>query len=303
MWNWLEHWAWPGTGAHGIAYESSRQRAHSCPALYSRSWWLLCLFCLRISLLCLARLGELQGWCCFLSLSTWCLQCLQTHMQFLCAPARTLDRIISGLGTGALHPSWHWLLWQKCLSPTVSGAGPLVPEQAGCIQKPGSDWLHLLWLELLSSTLLACASCLEPWGWAPRQGTGKSAPGVVHLPMGAHLDEGSTSRERQSGGAGAALSEAGHLFLSEEKWCGTGVTPNGSIQWYLLQETFLTSLRLEGLADMDKPALEEGKSCGSLWLVYLMWKIKATWLGHAQPLFVNHMDDNDWVVWGFFNLK
>lgn len=34
---------------------------------------------------------------------------------------------------------------------------------------------------------------------------------------GSPFDEGSTSRERQSGGAGAALSEAGHLFLSEEK--------------------------------------------------------------------------------------
>lgn len=54
--------------------------------------------------------------------------------------------------------------------------------------------------------------------------------GFVYLPMGAHLDEGNTSRERQSGGAGAALPEAGHLFLTEETSCETEVTPNSSVQ-------------------------------------------------------------------------
>lgn len=65
---------------------------------------------------------------------------------------------------------------------------------------------HVAGLCLLSCTL----------GMSCQQGTGKSAPGFVYLPMGAHLDEGNTSRERQSGGAGAALPEAGHLFLTEE---------------------------------------------------------------------------------------
>lgn len=181
------------------------------------------------------RVRRAPGLVCFLSLCMWCLQCL--HMQPPCAPAQTLDRILSALGIGSLQPRWHWLLWQKCLSPTISGAGPLVPEPAGCIQKqagkPGSGWLHLLWLGLLSSTAGLCLLCCA-LGMSSQERNRKGAPGAVYLPVGAHLVGGNTSRERQSGGAGAALHWRSY-------WQGPNLP------------------------------LKEGKSCASLWLVYLMW--------------------------------
>lgn len=54
------------------------------------------------------RVRRAPGLVCFLSLCMWCLQCL--HMQPPCAPAQTLDRILSALGIGSLQPRWHWLL-------------------------------------------------------------------------------------------------------------------------------------------------------------------------------------------------
>lgn len=125
------------------------------------------------------------------------MRCLQSHMQLPCAPAQTLDRIHSGLGTGALHPSWHRLLWQKSLSPTASGAGPLVQSRLNAFKsRPASQALisfisygwsccpALCWLVSLLSCALGMSSqarnrekctwcCVlahgKPFGWGKHQ--------------------------------------------------------------------------------------------------------------------------------------
>lgn len=155
--------------------------------VYSKSYRFLCVFCLRISLAMTSRVRTAPV---LVSLfvtahAVPCSAC-SPHVQPPCAPTQALEHI------GALHPSRHWLLCQKCLTPTVSGASPLLPEQAGPVwrqaDEPGSAWLHPSRLELLSCTLLACASCLAPrlhtWDELPGKEQGRGAPGGVRLPTG-----------------------------------------------------------------------------------------------------------------------
>lgn len=121
-----------------------------------------------------------------------------------------------GQGVGAACPSQHWVLCQKWLAVTVSGASL---SCQGRLAPPARFQLaSFSQLELLSSTVLACASCLalpqHTWGKLPDKEQGR---GLLEraCPRGTHFDGRNISRGSQSGVAEAALPDAGHWLLTE----------------------------------------------------------------------------------------
>lgn len=110
-----------------------------------------------------------------------------------CAPTQALEQMLSGQGTGALHPSRHRLLCQL-VELALSCQSRLAPFEGGLVSLAPAGFVPPGW------------SCCAARCWLVPQGLLV----VCDCPQEAHLDEENISSGRQGGGAGAGLPEVGH---------------------------------------------------------------------------------------------